>query len=100
MKTRYAENRIRSANAPAMSAGVITANIIWNAANAMCGTVPRSTIAIPCRPTKSNPPMSPPCEVPNASEYPTATHCTEITASAANECMSVASTFLRRTMPP
>jgi hypothetical protein len=39
MNTTNAENLNRSANAPVISAGVMTANIIWNAMNAMCGTV-------------------------------------------------------------
>src|SRR3954447_13718529 len=34
-----APNRLRSANAPVMSAGVIAANISWNAANSTNGTV-------------------------------------------------------------
>ena len=39
MKTMYAENFIRSANAPVISAGVMTANIIWNSMKAWCGIV-------------------------------------------------------------
>ena len=35
----YALKLMRSANAPVMSAGVMTANIIWKAMNAWCGTV-------------------------------------------------------------
>jgi len=31
--------RLRSANAPVIRAGVITANIIWNTMYASCGTV-------------------------------------------------------------
>src|SRR5438132_12065731 len=38
-KMTYALKLTRSANAPVMSAGVMTANIIWNAMNAWCGTV-------------------------------------------------------------
>ena len=33
------ENFFRSANAPVIRAGVITANIIWNSMNAWCGMV-------------------------------------------------------------
>ena len=33
-------NFILSANAPVMSAGVMTANIIWKSANSKCGMVP------------------------------------------------------------
>ena len=39
MKTRKVENFFRSANAPVMSAGVITANIIWKSMKAVCGIV-------------------------------------------------------------
>ncbi len=44
--------------------------------------------------------MSPPRDAPNASVYPTSTHWSVTSGSALNECISVASTFLRRTMPP
>ena len=59
---------MRSANAPEMSAGVITANIIWKAANASAGTVPWTCVARPRIPAKSRPPMRPPWVGPNASE--------------------------------
>ena len=39
MKTRNVENFIRSAKAPVISAGVMTANIIWKSMNAVCGMV-------------------------------------------------------------
>ena len=38
-KTTHAPNRLRSANAPVMRAGVIAANISWNAANRRKGIV-------------------------------------------------------------
>ena len=38
MKTTHEENFIRSATAPAISAGVMIANIIWNTMNALSGT--------------------------------------------------------------
>ena len=44
MNTTYAENFMRSANAPAISAGVITANMHWYIMKRMCGTVD----ACPC----------------------------------------------------
>ena len=68
MNATYALNFIRSANAPEMSAGVMTANIIWNATNASAGTVPCACPASPLRPTSSRPPMKPPCVAPKASE--------------------------------
>src|SRR5919197_5195932 len=39
VNTTNALNRLRSANAPVMSAGVMTANIIWNTMHARCGAV-------------------------------------------------------------
>jgi hypothetical protein len=41
---------MRSANAPEMSAGVMIANIIWNATNASIGTVSCCAYARPLRP--------------------------------------------------
>ncbi len=42
MKRSMALNRTRSANAPMMSAGVITANVSWNIATTVSGTDPWS----------------------------------------------------------
>ena len=39
MKTMNVENFLRSANAPVMRAGVMTANIIWKSMKAWCGMV-------------------------------------------------------------
>ena len=39
MNIRYRENRMRSANAPVIRAGVITANISWNAMKTRAGIV-------------------------------------------------------------
>jgi hypothetical protein len=51
-----------------MSAGVITANIIWKATKASAGTVPCTSEASPERPAYDRSPMTP-CHVgPNASE--------------------------------
>ncbi len=46
------------------------------------------------------PPMSPPCVLPNASEYPKSTHWIVTSARAKWLYIKVASTFLRRTIPP
>ena len=46
----YALNFIRSANAPEMSAGVMTANIIWKATKASVGTVPCTSPDSPLSP--------------------------------------------------
>ena len=40
MNKAYEPNLRRSAVAPVISAGVMTANIIWNATNAIGGIVP------------------------------------------------------------
>ena len=50
MKTTYAENFMRSAKAPEISAGVMTANIIWKATNASAGTVPCTSSQSRARP--------------------------------------------------
>ena len=71
MNTKYAENFIRSAMAPEISAGVMMANIIWNAMNRMCGIVDPScgSRPTPFKKANSKPPMNPPpMSDPNASE--------------------------------
>ncbi len=40
MKSSIAENFIRSAKAPMMSAGVMTANVSWNMAKRISGMLP------------------------------------------------------------
>jgi len=40
VKRQNGPNLIRSANAPMISPGVITANIIWKTMNVWCGIVP------------------------------------------------------------
>ena len=50
MNQSSAENFMRSANAPVISAGVMIANIIWKVMNTLSGIVPlRESIAIPPR---------------------------------------------------
>ncbi|GIU88981.1 MAG: hypothetical protein KatS3mg010_2129 [Acidimicrobiia bacterium] len=106
----HAANRIRSAIAPVMSAGVMTANIIWYAANTIGGNVNSPNHSTPAgsggyivatslRPTKSKLPISDPSP-PNANEYPIRPQSTLIRPSAKKFCISIASTFLLRTMPP
>ncbi len=54
-----------------MSAGVMTANVIWKAAKAMCGMVAAYSAfgfrTDARQPGKLSPPMIPPSEVPGAS---------------------------------
>ena len=49
MNSIIAENFIRSANAPAISAGVMIANVIWNIMNTVSGIVVADAVAS-CRP--------------------------------------------------
>ena len=63
LKTTKTENLIRSANAPVISAGVMMANMPWNMAKAMWGTVPARgapSWPTPRKNAKSSPPTSPP----------------------------------------
>ena len=64
------ENFMRSAKAPVMSAGVMTANIIWKSMKAWCGMVAAyaglGSAPTPRSPTHSSPPMMPPLSGPNA----------------------------------
>ena len=67
---------MRSAAAPATTAGVMIANINWNMRNAESGTGRRNTafsIPIPRSPTSERSPMKPPTSPENASEAPTPT---------------------------
>jgi hypothetical protein len=76
------------------------ANFIWKAMKTSAGTLPFNVPAIPFKRRWSNPPITPPWVLPKASEYPKSTHCTVTSASAKWLYIRVASTFLRRTIPP
>jgi hypothetical protein len=95
---------MRSAIAPVINAGVMTANIIWYTAKARCGVVVAYTSLGACptprKPQNSRPPIRPPTSSPNASVYPISTHRTVTSPRAKNDCMIVPSTFLARTSPP
>ena len=100
-KTRYVLNLNRSANAPVIKAGVITANIIWKMANSSCG------ICCPSRgaePTPRNPRNSrlPRNSLPEAKErlYAHSTQMRLTTDMATKLCITVLMTFLPRTSPP
>src|SRR5881296_1610772 len=70
VNTTNALKRLRSANAPVMSAGVMTANIIWKTMYASCGTVGAygpGSWPTPLSAAQSRPPMTPPISGPNAS---------------------------------
>src|SRR5438876_12089982 len=61
VKSRNAENFFRSANAPVMSAGVMTANIIWKSMSTWGGIVfeyaSKGATPTPRSPNHSSPPM-------------------------------------------
>ena len=61
MNTVKAWNFIRSANAPVIKAGVMTANMHWKATKASSGIVPfaRTVMPMPVRPTLSKEPIKP-----------------------------------------
>jgi hypothetical protein len=68
-KTTNALNFMRSANAPVMSAGVMTANIIWYAMYSWCGMVGASgagSTPTPRSPRCARPPITPCTSGPNA----------------------------------
>jgi hypothetical protein len=72
VNTTNALKRLRSANDPVMSAGVMTANIIWKTMNASAGTEPAysgfGSWPTPLSAAQSSPPMRPPWSGPKASE--------------------------------
>src|SRR5919197_3693853 len=98
-----APNFQRSAVEPVISAGVMIANVNWNATNTIVGNVcaepstgqasPMCLMNAKCRSPRYLP--SP----PNAQVNPTTSHVTLTTAIAAKFCISMASTCLTRTMP-
>src|SRR5204862_147220 len=76
---QYGPNRIRSANAPLISAGVIIANMPWYMQWSKIGShVPGNVLwthscfvlshsRMPCRPSRlPDQPIQPPCDSPNA----------------------------------
>ena len=68
--TSHPENFMRSANAPVISAGVMMANISWNAMNTVAGMVgarEEGAAPTPCSPQYVRPPIRVPLSGPNAS---------------------------------
>ena len=70
VKTRKAENFIRSANPPMTMAGVIIANMPWKTINVWCGIAseygPASVALTPASPSHSRLPTRPPIDGPKA----------------------------------
>ena len=66
MNQSIAENFMRSANAPVISAGVMIAKVIWNVMKTLSGIVPLSASTVmPSRNSREKPPMKAPSP-PNA----------------------------------
>ena len=66
MNQSIAENFMRSANAPVISAGVMIAKVIWNVMKTLSGIVPLSeSTVMPLRNRRAKPPMKAPSP-PNA----------------------------------
>jgi len=93
-KTAQAENFMRSATAPEMSAGVMTAKVIKK----MTGT--RASPFRPDKPAEPSPPMIPPHPLVEITEKPNRTHTTGTMPMQYTFIISMLSTFLVRTMPP
>ena len=103
-KPTHAENRMRSAMAPVIRAGVMIANMSWNAMNESGGIVRPSnpvgnTVFASCSHARSKLPihlLSP----ENASEYVSTAQTIDTSPRQKKFCISMPSTFLARTMPP
>ena len=103
MKARYPAKRIRPMKAPAISAGVMTANFIWKAMNKSGGMVGANAVGVVPTPRSMKfwkPPMIPEWSGPKASEYPTTIHITETTPMATNDWAIVERTLRSSTSPP
>ena len=69
MKPTHAAQRMRSAIAPVINAGVITANVSWNATNASVGIEPVTLPVEALQPDEVEVPDQPPSPArPKASE--------------------------------
>ncbi len=107
MKAHQTSNRMRSAIAPRMSAGVMIANMAWNMTNAYSG-MPRGDVAKFAVTESSVTPASPAFErspipalpVPKARLYPSSTHRTPTMPAESMHCMSTLRTFFARTRRP
>ncbi|MNT50980.1 hypothetical protein D3C86_1828810 [compost metagenome] len=98
-------NRIRSANAPVISAGVIIANFSWNIANKTNGIVGNAPQAIfPNVPfiikNVRGSPIIPPISSPKAKLNPTITQRIVIRHIQIKLCIIVEITFFLLTIPP
>ena len=112
MNTAHAANFMRSATAPLISAGVITANVSWKALKTTTGIVrapknwfvprsPGSTEYRSLAPRNSKSPSQPASpELPKASVKPRMTQSTGMIPTQYRFIMSMLRTFFERVMPP
>jgi hypothetical protein len=109
MNSSMAENFMRSAKAPAISAGVMMAKVSWKVTNTVSGTVPvRASIPTPRRKALSRPPTKElrfvtPASMPLVSKarlYPQMIQMRVTMPVRAKHCISTDSTFFERTRPP
>src|ERR1700688_1139613 len=110
MNHSMAENFMRSANAPQIRAGVMMAKVSWNIEYTTSGIVGArcETVVVfgsaremaPFMNMRENPPRYGVLPGVNAQEYPTTHHSIVTRQVIAKLCISVASTFFLRTMPP
>jgi hypothetical protein len=103
-KPTQAENRMRSATAPVIRAGVMMANISWKAMNASGGIVSSSNpVGNTTFASRSHARSKLPIHLLsplNASEYVTTAQMIVTSPRQKKFCMSIPSTFLARTIPP
>ena len=94
--------RIRPVIEPLIIAGVIIANIHWNAINAISGIFALSItlFSVPVSPILLRLPMIPSTSLPKINGYPISINSTEITPIKKKLCIIVLSTFLLRSIPP
>ena len=105
MKMRSGLRRIRPANAPMISAGVMAANFSWNAKNRSAGIVAEYAVfaddPTPLRPKYWKFPMNPPSvESPKVNVYPQMAQARLTRPKMAMHWTMVETRFLRRTSPP
>src|SRR5699024_364639 len=103
IKANSALNFILPTTAPVISAGVIIANIIWNAAYTRCGILSAygpASQPTPFNPSQSKLPITPPWSLPNESEYPKSVHIDTDNPMIATQAIIVFTTFFLLTSPP
>ena len=102
--TQNEPNFIRSAMAPVIRAGVMTAKVSWKQAMTEVGTPAMNSSLVACRMPQYwvSEPMRPwpPTSWPNARLKPKRTQITLTMPMQMKFCINIARTFLPRTMPP